>query len=151
MGMCIFGYGMKLGVVQFIKGVFYSVECDFLGGYVNCDFYVVGEGYIWDIQDCDVDMCIVVCGWDEVVCMIGDLSYDMVILDEFNIVLKYQYFDLEEVLCVFVVCCEMLYIVVIGCYVLEVLIEQVDLVSEMCLLKYFYKEQGVKVQKGVEF
>jgi len=151
MGMRILGHGMKLGVVQFIKGVLYSAERDFLGGHANCDFHVVGEGYTWDTQDRAADMRTAARGWAEAVRMIEDPSYDMVILDELNIVLKYQYLDLEEVLRVFVARREMLHIVVTGRHAPEALIEQADLVSEMRPLKHPYKEQGVKAQKGVEF
>lgn len=83
--------------------------------------------------------------------MINDPSYDMVILDELNIVLKYQYLDLEEVLRTFAGRREMLHIVVTGRHAPEALIEQADLVSEMRPIKHPYKEQGVKAQKGVEF
>ena len=151
MGMRILGHGMKLGVVQFIKGALYSAERDFLGGHAHCDFHVVGEGYTWDTQDREADMRTAARGWAEAVRMINDPSYDMVILDELNIVLKYQYLDLEEVLRTFAGRREMLHIVVTGRHAPEALIEQADLVSEMRPLKHPYKEQGVKAQKGVEF
>jgi len=83
--------------------------------------------------------------------MIEDPSYDMVRLDELNIVLKYQYLDLAEVLAVFARRREMLHIVVTGRHAPDALIEAADLVSEIRPIKHPYQEQGIKAQKGVEF
>ena len=151
MGMRILGHQMKLGVVQFIKGALHSAEREVLGANPNCDFHVVGAGYTWDTQDRAADMATAARGWAEAVRMINDPSYDMVILDELNIVLKYQYLDLAQVLEVFSQRREMLHIVVTGRHAPEGLIELADLVSEIRPLKHPYKEQGIKAQKGVEF
>jgi len=151
MGMRIIGHGMKLGVVQFIKGALHSAEREVLGGHANCDFHVVGEGYTWNTQDREADMKTAAKGWAEAVRMINDPSYDMVILDELNIVLKYEYLDLAEVLDVFGKRREMLHIVVTGRHAPDALIEAADLVSDIRPIKHPYKEQGVKAQKGVEF
>ena len=83
--------------------------------------------------------------------MIADPSYDMVILDELNVVLKYDYLALEQVLAVFAARREMLHIVVTGRHAPEALITLADLVSEMRPIKHPYKEQGIKAQRGVEF
>ena len=151
MGLRILGHGMKLGVVQFIKGALHSAERDILGAHPQCDFHVVGAGYTWDTQDREADMRTAATGWAEAVRMINDPSYDMVILDEMNIVLKYLYLDLQEVLAVFAARREMLHIVVTGRHAPDALIEQADLVSEMRPIKHPYKEQGIKAQQGVEF
>ncbi|WP_050462073.1 cob(I)yrinic acid a,c-diamide adenosyltransferase [Herbaspirillum autotrophicum] len=151
MGMRILGHGMKLGVVQFIKGALHSAEREILGAHANCDFHVVGAGYTWDTQDRNADMQTAATGWAEALRMIADPSYDMVILDEMNIVLKYQYLELEQVLAAFAARREMLHIVVTGRHAPEQLLEQADLVTEMRPLKHPYKEQGIKAQKGVEF
>ena len=151
MGMRILGHGMKLGVVQFIKGALYSAERDFLGSHPQCDFHVVGAGYTWDTQDREADMQTAARGWAEAQRMIADPSYDMVILDELNVVLKYDYLALEQVLAVFAARREMLHIVVTGRHAPEALITLADLVSEMRPIKHPYKEQGIKAQRGVEF
>jgi cob(I)alamin adenosyltransferase len=151
MGMRILGHGMKLGVVQFIKGALHSAERDILGSHANCDFHVVGAGYTWDTQDREADIRTATAGWTEALRMIADPSYDMIILDELNIVLKYQYLDIAEVLAAFVQRPEMQHIVVTGRHAPDALIEQADLVTEMRPLKHPYKEQGIKAQKGVEF
>ena len=151
MGLRILGNGMKLGVVQFIKGALESGERQILGAHPNCDFHVVGAGYTWDTQDREADMKTSANGWAEAVRMINDPSYDMVILDELNIVLKYQYLDLDEVLDVFGKRREMLHIAVTGRHAPEPLIALADLVSEIRPIKHPYQEQGIKAQKGVEF
>jgi len=151
MGMRILGHGMKLGVVQFIKGALHSAERDILGVHPQCDFHVVGSGYTWDTQDRAADMATAATGWAEALRMIADPSYDMVILDELNIVLKYQYLDLQQVLDAFAARREMLHIVVTGRHAPDALIEQADLVSEMRPIKHPYKEQAIKAQRGVEF
>lgn len=151
MGLRIVGHGMKLGVVQFIKGALHTAERDMFSRFPNCDFHVVGAGYTWNTQDREADMATAARGWAEAVRMINDPSYDMVILDELNIVLKYQYLDLSEVLNVFGKRREMLHIVVTGRHAPAELIEQADLVSEIRPVKHPYQEQGIKAQKGVEF
>ena len=151
MGMRILGHGMKLGVVQFIKGALHSAERQILGTHPLCDFHVVGAGYTWDTQDREADMQTSANGWAEAVRMINDPSYDMVILDELNIVLKYQYLNLDEVLDVFAKRREMLHIVVTGRHAPEALVTLADLVSEIRPIKHPYQEQGIKAQKGVEF
>ena len=151
MGLRILGHKMKLGVVQFIKGALDSAERVVLGSHANCDFHVVGQGYTWDTQDREADMKTAAIGWAEAVRMIEDPSYDMIILDEMNIVLKYQYLDLARVLEVFKQRREMLHIVVTGRHAPEELIALADLVSDIRPVKHPYQEQGIKAQKGVEF
>lgn len=99
-GLRILGHDLKLGVVQFIKGALHSAERQVLSRDLNCNFHVVGAGYTWDTQDRDVDMR-TAAGWAEARRMIADPSYDMVILDELNIVLKYPYLNIDEVLDVY--------------------------------------------------
>jgi cob(I)alamin adenosyltransferase len=151
MGMRVLGHGWRLGVVQFIKGALDSAERRFLGAQPNCDFHVVGAGYTWNTQDREADILTARKGWTEAVRMIEDPAYKMIILDELNIVLKYQYLDLEEILEVFRNRREMLHIVVTGRHAPERLIEAADLVSDIRPVKHPYKEQGVKAQAGVEF
>ena len=151
MGMRILGHGMKLGVVQFIKGALYSAERDFLGGHANCDFHVVGAGYTWDTQDRDADMRTAAHGWAEAVRMIEDPSYDMVILDELNIVLRYDYLPIADVVA-FLKDNKPAdkHVVITGRNAKPELIEMADLVTEMTLVKHPFRA-GVKGQKGIEF
>ena len=151
MGMRILGHGMKLSVVQFIKGALHSAERNILGAHPNCDFHVVGAGYTWDTQDRAADMATAATGWSEAVRMLRDPSYDMVILDEMNIVLKYLYLDEAMVLAEFAARREMLHVVVTGRHASAALIEAADMVSEIRPVKHPYQEQGIRAQKGVEF
>ena len=151
MGIRVLGHGWKLGVVQFIKGALDSAERRFLGAQPNCDFQVVGNGYTWNTQDREADMATARKGWAEALRMIADPDYRMVILDELNVVLKYEYLSLDEVLDVFSRRREMLHIVVTGRHAPERLIEAADLVSDIRPIKHPYREQGVKAQPGVEF
>ena len=151
MGIRVLGHGWRLGVVQFIKGALDSAERRFLGAQPGCDFQVVGNGYTWNTQNREADVVTARQGWAEAVRMIEDPSYRMVILDELNVVLKYEYLDLDEVLAVFAKRREMLHIVVTGRHAPERLIEAADLVSDIRPVKHPFREQGVKAQPGVEF
>jgi cob(I)alamin adenosyltransferase len=151
MGFRVLAHGMKLGVVQFIKGALDTGERMLLRNYPNCDFHVVGAGYTWNTQDREADIKTAVQGWREAVRMINDPSYHMVILDELNAVLKHRYLDLAEVLEVFRNRREMLHIVVTGRHAAPELIELADLVSDIRPIKHPYQTQGVKAQKGVEY
>lgn len=151
MGVRVLGHGLKLGIVQFIKGAMYSAERDLLGNHENCEFYTIGDGYTWNTQDQDMDVRTAQKAWSEAVRMINDPSFNMVILDELNAVLKYKYLDLQEVLNTFSNRRANLHIVVTGRHALPELIEAADLVSEINPIKHPYREQGVKAQKGVEF
>ncbi len=151
MGLRVLGHGMKLGVVQFIKGALESAERRILSAHGSCEFHVVGEGYTWNTQDRAADIRTARRGWTEAVRMIADPSFGMVILDELSIVLKYQYLDLEEVLEVLRGRREMLHVVVTGRHAPQPLIDLADLVSEIRPVKHPYQEQGIKAQAGVEF
>lgn len=151
MAVRMLGHGMKLGVVQFIKGALHTAERDFLGSVAHCDFVTMGDGYTWNTQNRDADIATAHKGWDEAKRMIESGDYAMVILDELNTVLKYEYLPLDEVLGVIDSRAPHVHVVVTGRHAPDALIEAADLVTEMRLVKHPYREQGVKAQKGVEF
>lgn len=151
MGLRILGHGMKLGVVQFIKGALDSAERRVLSAHPLCDFQVVGEGYTWNTQDREADMRTAATGWAEALRMMADATYGMVILDEINVVLRYEYLDLRATLDSFRGRREMLHIVATGRHAPPELIGLADLVTEMRPIKHPYREQGIKAQKGVEY
>ena len=151
MGLRALGHGMKLGVVQFIKGALPSAERECFHHFANCDFQTIGNGYTWNSAAPDADIATARRAWRECVRMIEDPSYDMVILDELNVVLKHAYLSMDEVLPVLTSRRTMLHIVVTGRHAPPELIDTADLVSEMTSIKHPYREQGVKAQKGVEF
>lgn len=151
MGVRVLGHGFKLGVVQFIKGALYSAERDFLGQHANCEFYTIGDGYTWNTQDRERDMATAKKAWHEAVRMINDPKFHMIILDELNVVLKYNYLDIQEVISILNNRCTGLHVVVTGRHAPEELIKIADLVSEIHAIKHPYLEQGIKAQAGVEF
>ncbi|WP_322103022.1 cob(I)yrinic acid a,c-diamide adenosyltransferase [Paraburkholderia sp. J41] len=151
MAVRVLGHGMKLGVVQFIKGALHTAERDFLGSVAHCEFVTMGDGYTWNTQNRDADMATARKGWNEAKRMIESGEYVMVILDELNTVLKYDYLPLDEVLGVVNARAPHVHVVITGRHAPEALLEAADLVTEMRLVKHPYREQGVKAQKGVEF
>jgi cob(I)alamin adenosyltransferase len=110
-----------------------------------------GNGYTWNTQDRDADIATVRKGWDAAQRMISSGDYRMVILDELNTVLKYEYLPLNEVLEVFAARPSALHIIVTGRHAPQLLIDAADLVTEMRPLKHPYREQCVKAQPGIEF
>ncbi|KVE74559.1 cob(I)yrinic acid a,c-diamide adenosyltransferase [Burkholderia vietnamiensis] len=151
MAVRVLGHGMRLGVVQFIKGALHTSERDFLGAVAQCDFVTMGDGYTWNTQNRDADIATARKGWDAARRMIESGEYRMVILDELNTVLKYEYLPLDEVLSTLTGRPEAVHVVVTGRHAPDALIDAADLVTEMRLVKHPYKEQGVKAQPGVEF
>jgi cob(I)alamin adenosyltransferase len=110
----------------------------------------LGEGFTWKNQDRQRDIATAERGWAKAVELMRDPSFDLVILDELNIALKYDYLSLETVLAELAAKRPMLHVVITGRNAKPELIEAADLVSEMTLVKHPYRS-GIKPQKGVEF
>ena len=147
---CI-GHGMRVGVVQFVKGAWGTGERDVLAKFpelVTCR--AMGEGFTWDTQDRARDIAAARAAWETGQAMIADTSYRMVLLDELNIVLRYGYLPIEEVVAVLKAKPRDLHIVVTGRNAPAELIETADLVTEMTLVKHPFRA-GVKAQAGIEF
>ena len=146
------GHGMKIGVVQFVKGAMTTGEKTVFDRFPDqIEFKPMGEGFTWDTQDRARDIAVARAAWDEVKRMIADPSYDMVLADELNIVLRYDYLPLDEVLEVLAARGEMKHVIVTGRNAPQGLIDVADLVTEMTLIKHPFREQGVKAQPGIEF
>ncbi|WP_313534759.1 cob(I)yrinic acid a,c-diamide adenosyltransferase [Sphingomonas sp.] len=153
MGMVVraIGHGMKVGVVQFIKGAMMTGEKAVFDAFPQqVEFKPMGEGFTWDTQDRARDIAVTRTAWDEVKRMIADPSYDMVLADELNIALRYDYLPLDEVLAVLEARPEMKHVIVTGRNAPDALIEAADLVTEMTQLKHPFRS-GVKAQRGIEF
>jgi cob(I)alamin adenosyltransferase len=145
------GHGMRVGIVQFIKGAWNTGERDVLAHFpdlVTCR--AMGEGFTWDTQDRARDIAAACAAWEAAKEMIADASYRLVLLDELNIVLRYDYLPLAEVVAVLRGKPRELHIVVTGRNAAPELIEAADLVTEMTLVKHPFRA-GVKAQKGIEF
>ncbi|MEM1134110.1 MAG: cob(I)yrinic acid a,c-diamide adenosyltransferase [Pseudomonadota bacterium] len=145
------GHGMKVGVVQFVKGAMETGEAAVFEQFDNIEFKPMGEGFTWDTQDRARDIEVARTAWNEVKRMIADPSYDMILADELNIVLRYDYLPLDEVLEALATKSEQTHIIVTGRNAPDGLTEVADLVTEMTLVKHPFREQGVKAQRGVEF
>lgn len=144
------GHGMKVGIVQFIKGAFSTGEDAFFRDLPNVDYHVMGQGYTWDTQDREQDVAAAQAAWNVAREMLSDDSYQMVLLDELSIALRYEYLDLDQVLDDLQARPEMQHVVVTGRYAPRELIELADTVTEMQVVKHGFKDQGIKAQKGVE-
>ncbi len=147
---CI-GQGMKVGIVQFVKGVWATGEREVLAKFPElCVFTAMGEGFTWDTQDRERDVAAAARAWEKAKEMMADPSFRMVILDELNIVLRYDYLPLEDVLETLRGKPRDLHVVVTGRNARDDLIEAADLVTEMTQVKHPFRS-GVKAQAGVEF
>lgn len=144
------GHDMKVGVVQFIKGAFKTGEERFFRAHPLVDYHVMGEGYTWDTQDRERDVAAAEAAWAEARRMLRDPDYKLVVLDELNIALRYEYLDLDAVLDDLQDRPEMQHVVVTGRYAPKPLIELADTVTEMKVVKHAFKDLGVKAQKGIE-
>ena len=146
------GHGRKVGVVQFVKGAMTTGEKAVFDAFPErVEFKPMGEGFTWDTQNRARDIAAAREAWEEVKRMIADPAYAMVLADELNIVLRYDYLPLDEVLAVLRARPDMTHVVVTGRNAPEALVEAADLVTEMTLVKHPFREQGVKAQAGVEF
>lgn len=145
------GHGMKVGVVQFVKGAMATGEKAVFDAFPdNVEFRPMGEGFTWNTQDRTRDIAVARTAWEEVKRMIADPAYDMVLADELNIVLRYDYLPLEEVLQAVTARDGMKHVIVTGRNAPEALVEAADLVTEMTQVKHPFRS-GVKAQKGIEF
>jgi cob(I)alamin adenosyltransferase len=145
------GWGMPVGVVQFIKGKWKTGERLFFNRFPDLVRYrVMGEGFTWDTQDRERDVAAAKAAWEESKAMIADPTLDFVLLDEINIALRYDYLDIDEVVEVLKARPNDKHVCLTGRNAKPQLLEIADLVTEMTLIKHPF-EQGFKAQRGVEF
>jgi cob(I)alamin adenosyltransferase len=147
---CI-GHGLKVAVVQFIKGAINTAEERVLKSFgEQVAFLRMGEGYTWETQDRERDAEVARHAWAAAREFLGDPAYAMVILDELNVALHHGYVPVQEVLTVVAQRPPMQHVVITGRGAESLLIEQADLVSEVKMIKHPFRK-GIKAQKGVEF
>ncbi|MEG8040625.1 cob(I)yrinic acid a,c-diamide adenosyltransferase [Sphingomonas sp. LR60] len=145
------GHGMKVGVVQFVKGAMTTGEKAIFDAFPELiEFRAMGDGFTWDTQDRAADVASARAAWDEVQRMLADPEIAMVIADELNIVLRYDYLPVDEVVAVAAARAPMKHLVITGRNAPDALIEAADLVTEMTQVKHPFRA-GVKAQAGVEF
>ena len=144
------GHDMKVGVVQFIKGAFQTGEEAFFRRQPGVTYHVMGEGYTWETKDLQRDIAAAEAAWAITRDMLQDPSYDLILLDELNIALRYEYLDLDQVLDDLQARPAHQHVVVTGRNAPQQLIDQADTVTEMKVIKHAFKDQGIKAQKGIE-
>ncbi|WP_424975801.1 cob(I)yrinic acid a,c-diamide adenosyltransferase [Dinoroseobacter sp. S124A] len=149
---CI-AHEMPCAVVQFIKGGMSTGERDLILSHFSdrCAFHTMGEGFTWETQDKDRDIEMAQAAWAKAKELIRDPDNRMVLLDEINIALRYDYLDINEVVGFLQAeKPEMTHVVLTGRNAKDELIEAADLVTEMELVKHPFRS-GIKAQIGVEF
>ncbi|MBV1867991.1 MAG: cob(I)yrinic acid a,c-diamide adenosyltransferase [Marinosulfonomonas sp.] len=149
---CI-AHGMPCAVVQFIKGGMSTGERDLiLSKFSNeCEFHTMGEGFTWETQDKSRDTEMAAAAWEKAKDLIRDPANKMVLLDEINIALRYDYIPIADVVKFLTTeKPEMTHVVLTGRNAHADLIEIADLVTEMELIKHPFRS-GIKAQIGVEF
>ena len=150
------GHGMRIGIVQYVKGKWETGERRVLERFKDqVDIRTMGEGFTWETQDRARDIRAARAAWEASkaiieACRGPQPRYDLVILDELNIVLRYDYLPLDEVVSFLAAKPERLHVVVTGRNAKPALVAIADLVTEMTLVKHPF-QAGVKAQKGIEF
>jgi cob(I)alamin adenosyltransferase len=145
------GNGMKVAIVQFVKGRWQTGEraaLEKFGDQVTIN--TMGEGFTWETQDRARDIAAARAAWEKAKALIADDEHQMVVLDELNIVLRYDYLDIAEVVAALSARPAMKHVVVTGRNAKDELIEAADLVTEMEQVKHPFRS-GVRAQKGIEF
>ena len=151
MAMRMIGNGKKVGIVQFVKGAWETGERGVFEKFPDqVNIRAMGEGFTWETQDRERDVDAAGKAWEAAKEMIANPDYSMVILDEINIALRYDYLSLKEVLKNLEGRPRMLHVVATGRNAKDDMIEAADLVTEMTLIKHPFRS-GIKAQKGVEF
>ena len=151
MVMRCLGHGFRVGIVQFIKGAWTTGEAQFLARFPDLvAIKTMGEGFTWETQDRARDIAAAERAWAAATEMLADPAYRMVVLDELNVALRYDYLPLGPVLAALKARPADLHVVVTGRNAPAELLEAADLVTEMTLVKHPFRS-GVKAQPGVEF
>jgi cob(I)alamin adenosyltransferase len=145
------GRGHRVGVVQFIKGAWHTAERDALAAFgEQVSWHTMGEGFTWETQDLTRDIAAAARAWEKSLELMADPSFGLVILDELNIALRYDYLAFATVVAALRSRRPGLHVVVTGRNAKPEIIEAADLVTEMTLVKHHFAA-GVKAQPGIEF
>ncbi|MBI3570394.1 MAG: cob(I)yrinic acid a,c-diamide adenosyltransferase [Gammaproteobacteria bacterium] len=143
------GHGMRVAVVQFIKGSFSTGEEAFFRRFSEVDYHVMGEGFTWETQDRERDTRAATAAWEQARRFLADPAFHMVVLDELNIALKHRYIPLSDVLDALRARPAHQHAIVTGRGAQPELIELADTVTEMQVIKHAF-QAGVRAQKGIE-
>ena len=142
---------MKVGVIQFVKGKWETGEKKILEAFSDqVTVHTMGEGFTWDTQDLKRDVAAADAAWQQAKLMMQDPSYSMILMDELNIVLRYDYLPIDEIVETVKNKREELHIIITGRNAKDSLLEIADLVTEMTMIKHPFRS-GFKAQAGIEF
>ena len=144
------GWGHKVGVVQFIKGKWITGERQFFDKLGGVDWHTMGEGFTWDTQDKDRDIAAATIAFQKAQEMMQSGDYDLIVLDEINIALRYDYLSVDTVLDALKARSNRTSVVLTGRDAKPELFDYADLVSEMREVKHPFKA-GIKAQRGIDF
>jgi cob(I)alamin adenosyltransferase len=145
------GHGLRVGLVQFIKGSWNTGEQFALERFEDLiDHRIMGEGFTWETQDRARDIAAARRAWEAAAQMMADERYHLIVLDELNVVLRYDYLPVQEVIDTLKTRRPGLHVLITGRNAPPALIEAADLVTEMRPLKHHFNA-GVKAQIGIEF
>lgn len=144
------GWGKSVGVVQFIKGKWITGERQFFDKLGSVDWHTMGDGFTWDTQDKDKDIEAAVAAFDKAKTMMASGDYDLIVLDEINIALRYDYLSVDAVLEGLKARHQRTSVILTGRDAKPELCDYADLVSEMREVKHPFKA-GIKAQRGLDF
>ncbi len=151
MVMRCLGHGLKVGVVQFVKGRWETGERGLLERFPDLvTIKTMGGGFTWETQDRARDIAAARAAWEQAKTLMADPSYKLLLLDELNIVLRYDYLPIDEIVAALKARRPDLHVIVTGRNAKPELIEAADLVTEMTMVKHPFRS-GVKAQAGIEF
>ncbi|MEM7158156.1 MAG: cob(I)yrinic acid a,c-diamide adenosyltransferase [Myxococcota bacterium] len=145
-----FGHGQRVAIVQFIKGTWKTGEAAVLQRFPEIEHIVSGDGFTWDTQDRANDIASAEKGWNAAKDLIESERFDVIVLDEINVALKYGYLDAAEVATALRDKPEELSIVLTGRNAPQAVIDAADTVTEHKVVKHAFSA-GIRARKGVEF
>ena len=144
------GWGHKVAVVQFIKGKWVSGERQFFNKLGSVDWHTMGEGFTWDTQDKARDIAAAEAAFDRAGELMTSGNYDLVVLDEINIALRYDYLSVDAVIEALKSRSQRTSVILTGRDAKSEVCDYADLVSEMREVKHPFKS-GIKAQRGIDF
>ncbi|WP_316015284.1 cob(I)yrinic acid a,c-diamide adenosyltransferase [Roseobacter sp. HKCCA0434] len=144
------GWDQKVGVVQFIKGTWRTGEKQFFDRFPELDWHTMGDGFTWDTQDREQDVQAAMAAFAQAAAMMTSDEYDLIVLDEINIALRYDYLDAQAVKEALEARARKTSVILTGRDAPQLLMDYADLVTEMTEVKHPF-QAGIKAQRGVDY
>lgn len=146
------GWGHKVGVVQFIKGKWITGERQFFAKFPDdLDWHTMGDGFTWNTQDLEKDKITAAAAFEKGCVMMSSGDYDLIVMDEINIAMRYDYLSTDTVLAGLKTRNDRTSVILTGRDAKQPLMDYADLVSEMVEIKHPFKDAGIKAQRGIDF